>query len=97
MEFENVVFWEFFKVLVFGGIIYFLMRYVMNYVNLIFDYKLIFIELIVLKFFSSGSRYFGDFLLFEFDFSELEEERIFLVLYLIWVIVILEFNLEGKL
>lgn len=95
-EFENAVLREPSKVPVPGGTIHPLTRYVMNYVNLISDYKLTLIELIVSKPSSSGSRHPGDPSLPEFDFSELEEERTPLALHLIWVIVILEFNLEGK-
>uniref|UniRef100_A0A7C9DN67 Exocyst subunit Exo70 family protein n=1 Tax=Opuntia streptacantha TaxID=393608 RepID=A0A7C9DN67_OPUST len=42
------------------------------------------------------TRYPGDQSVPEFDFGELEEERTPLALHLIWIIVILESNLQGK-
>lgn len=95
-EFENAVLREPSKVPVPGGTIHPLTRYVMNYISLISDYKQTLNELIVSKPSSSGARYSGDPSVPEFDFGELEEERTPLALHLIWIIVILESNLEGK-
>ncbi|XP_021720433.1 exocyst complex component EXO70A1-like [Chenopodium quinoa] len=95
-EFENAVLREPSRVPVPGGTIHPLTRYVMNYISLISDYKQTLIELIVSRPSSSVSRYPGELSVPEFDFSELEEERTPLALHLIWIIVILEFNLEGK-
>ncbi|GAB4850023.1 hypothetical protein Ancab_029321 [Ancistrocladus abbreviatus] len=94
-EFENAVLREPSKVPVPGGTIHPLTRYVMNYISLISDYKQTMIELIVSKP-STGVRYPGDPPMPEVDFSDLEEGRTALALHLIWIIVILEFNLEGK-
>ncbi|KAK9734440.1 hypothetical protein RND81_04G139800 [Saponaria officinalis] len=96
-EFENAVLREPSRVPVPGGTIHPLTRYVMNYISLISDYKQTLIELIVSKpSSSSNSRYSGELSVPDFDFSELQEERTTLALHLIWVIVILESNLEGK-
>lgn len=93
-EFENAVLREPSKVPVPGGTIHPLTRYVMNYISLISDYKQTLIELIVSKP-STGSRYSGDPNTPDMDFTELEEKTP-LALHLIWIIVILQFNLEGK-
>lgn len=77
-----------------GGTIHPLTRYVMNYINLISDYKQTLIELIVSKP-STGSRYSSDQNLPDMDFAEFEG-RTPLALHLIWIIVILQFNVEGK-
>ncbi|XP_074302109.1 exocyst complex component EXO70B1-like [Silene latifolia] len=96
-EFENAVLREPSKVPVPGGTIHPLTRYVMNYISLISDYKQTLIELIVSKpSSSSNSRYSGELSVPDFDFTELQEDRTTLALHLIWVIVILEFNLEAK-
>lgn len=93
-EFENAVLREPSKVPVPGGTIHPLTRYVMNYISLISDYKQTLNELIVSKP-SAGSRYSGDPTTPDMEFAELEEKTP-LALHLIWVIVILQFNLEGK-
>ncbi|KAE9468003.1 hypothetical protein C3L33_00106, partial [Rhododendron williamsianum] len=93
-EFENAVLREPSKVPVPGGTIHPLTRYVMNYISLISDYKQTLIELIVSKP-STGSRYSGDPSIPDMDFAELEG-RSPLSLHLIWIIVILQFNLDGK-
>ncbi|KAJ7951484.1 Exocyst subunit Exo70 family protein [Quillaja saponaria] len=93
-EFENAVLREPSKVPVPGGTIHPLTRYVMNYISLISDYKQILIELIVSKP-SSGSRYSGDPSTPDMDFAELEGKTP-LAIHMIWIIVILQFNLEGK-
>ncbi|GFP91683.1 exocyst complex component exo70a1 [Phtheirospermum japonicum] len=83
-EFENAVLREPSKVPVPGGTIHPLTRYVMNYISLISDYKQTLIELIV----SKPST--------DMDFSEFEGQTSTLALHLIWIIVILQFNLDGK-
>ncbi|XP_058227960.1 exocyst complex component EXO70A1-like [Rhododendron vialii] len=93
-EFENAVLRDPSKVPVPGGTIHPLTRYVMNYISLISDYKQTLIELNVSKP-STGSRYSGDPSIPDMDFAE-QEGRSPLSLHLIWIIVILQFNLDGK-
>ncbi|CAN0877724.1 Exocyst complex component EXO70A1 [Linum grandiflorum] len=93
-EFENAVLREPSKVAVPGGTIHPLTRYVMNYISLISDYKQTLIELIMSKP-STGSRYSGDPTTPDMEFAELEGKTP-LALHLIWIIVILQFNLDGK-
>ncbi|KAL3511596.1 hypothetical protein ACH5RR_024313 [Cinchona calisaya] len=93
-EFENAVLREPSQVPVPGGTIHPLTRYVMNYISLISDYKQTLIELIVSKP-STGSRYSGDPNTPDMDLTEFEEKTP-LALHLIWIIVILQFNLDGK-
>lgn len=93
-EFENAVLREPSRVPVPGGTIHPLTRYVMNYIALISDYKQILNELIVSKP-STGSRYSGDPTTPDMEFAELEGKTP-LALHLIWIIVILQFNLDGK-
>ncbi|XP_017979394.1 PREDICTED: exocyst complex component EXO70A1 [Theobroma cacao] len=93
-EFENAVLREPSRVPVPGGTIHPLTRYVMNYISLISDYKQTLIELIMSKP-STGSRYSGDPSTPDMEFAELEGKTP-LALHLIWIIVILQFNLDGK-
>ncbi|KAI9102917.1 hypothetical protein K1719_023356 [Acacia pycnantha] len=93
-EFENAVLREPSKVTVPGGTIHPLTRYVMNYISLISDYKQTLSSLIVSKP-STGSRYSGDPSIPDMDFTELEGKAP-LAVHLIWIIVILQFNLDGK-
>ncbi|KAL9387651.1 hypothetical protein Peur_020775 [Populus x canadensis] len=93
-EFESAVLREPSMVAVPGGTIHPLTRYVMNYISLISDYKQTLIELIMSKP-STGSRYSGDPTTPDMEFAELEGKTP-LALHLIWIIVILQFNLEGK-
>ncbi|GAV61426.1 Exo70 domain-containing protein [Cephalotus follicularis] len=93
-EFENAVLREPSTVPVPGGTIHPLTRYVMNYISLISDYKQTLIQLIVSKP-STGSRYSGDPSTPDMEFAE-SEGKSPLALHLIWVIVILQFNLESK-
>jgi exocyst complex protein 7 len=93
-EFESAVLREPSTVAVPGGTIHPLTRYVMNYISLISDYKQTLIELIMSKP-STGSRYSGDPTTPDMEFAELEGKTP-LALHLIWIIVILQFNLEGK-
>ncbi|XP_054785397.1 exocyst complex component EXO70A1 [Prosopis cineraria] len=93
-EFENAVLREPSKVPVPGGTIHPLTRYVMNYISLISDYKQTLSSLIVSKP-STGSRYSGDPSIPDMDFAELEGKAP-LAVHLIWIIVILQFNLDGK-
>ncbi|KAG8388429.1 hypothetical protein BUALT_Bualt02G0125000 [Buddleja alternifolia] len=94
-EFENAVLREPSKVPVPGGTIHPLTRYVMNYISLISDYKQTLIELIVSKP-STGSRYSSDPNAPDMDLSEFEGQASTLALHLIWIIAILQFNLDGK-
>ncbi|KAK6914668.1 Exocyst complex subunit Exo70, C-terminal [Dillenia turbinata] len=93
-EFENAVLREPSRIPVPGGTVHPLTRYVMNYISLISDYKGTLVELIVSKP-VTGSRYSGDQTTPDLDLSELEG-RTPLELHLIWIIVILQFNLDGK-
>nr|AGV75881.1 exocyst 70 [Nicotiana benthamiana] len=93
-EFENAVLREPSKVPVPGGTIHPLTRYVMNYISLISDYKQTMLALIVSKP-STGSRYSSDPNTPDMDLCELESQTP-LALHLIWITVILQFNLEGK-
>lgn len=93
-EFENAVLREPSKVPVPGGTVHPLTRYVMNYISLISDYKETLFELIVSKP-VTGSRYSEDLTTPDMDFGEVEGQ-IPLALHLIWIIVILQFNIEGK-
>ncbi|XP_059640115.1 exocyst complex component EXO70A1-like [Cornus florida] len=94
-EFENAVLREPSRIPVPGGTVHPLTRYVMNYISLISDYKQTLIELIVSKP-STGSRYSGDLTTPDMEFVDQLEEQTPLALHLIWIIVILQFNLEGK-
>lgn len=93
-EFENAVLREPSRVPVPGGTIHPLTRYVMNYISLISDYKQTLGELIVSKP-ATGSRYSDDLTTPDMDFTDHEGQSP-LALHLIWIIVILQFNLEGK-
>lgn len=93
-EFENAVLREPSRVPVPGGTIHPLTRYVMNYISLISDYKVTLNELIVSKP-STGCRYSGDPGIPDMDLGEFEEKTP-LDVHLIWIIVILQFNLDGK-
>ncbi|CAK9150106.1 unnamed protein product [Ilex paraguariensis] len=93
-EFENAVLREPSRIPVPGGTIHPLTRYVMNYISLISDYSQTLMELIVSKP-STGSRYTGDPNMPDVDLAELEGQTP-LAHHLIWIIVILQFNLEGK-
>ncbi|KAI3802774.1 hypothetical protein L1987_30917 [Smallanthus sonchifolius] len=93
-EFENAVLREPSKVPVPGGTLHPLTRYVMNYISLISDYKQTLGELIVSRP-STGSRYSDDLTTPDMDFTDHEGQSP-LALHLIWIIVILQFNLEGK-
>ncbi|KAF6174285.1 hypothetical protein GIB67_040778 [Kingdonia uniflora] len=88
-EFENAVQREPSKVLVPGGTLHPLTRYVMNYISLISDYKETLLELIV----SEPSM--RDSAVAAIDVPELEN-RSALALHLIWIMAILQFNLEDK-
>ncbi|KFK41667.1 hypothetical protein AALP_AA2G157100 [Arabis alpina] len=90
-EFENAVLREPSRVPVPGGTIHPLTRYVMNYISLISEYRPTLIDLIM----SKPSRNATDTNSPEIDFSELENKAP-LALHLIWIILILQFNLEGK-
>ncbi|CAH8293056.1 unnamed protein product [Eruca vesicaria subsp. sativa] len=88
-EFENAVLREPSVVPVPGGTIHPLTRYVMNYVSLISDYKQTLNDLIVSEP-STGSDNAP-----VIDFTELDGKSP-LALHLIWLIMVLHFNLEEK-
>lgn len=92
-EFENAVQREPSRVPVPGGTIHPLTRYVMNYISLISDYKQTLLELIV-----SNPRYSEeDPTSPEMELSAEEDSvRPPLAFHLIWIIVNLQFNLQGK-
>ncbi|XP_010542385.1 PREDICTED: exocyst complex component EXO70A1-like [Tarenaya hassleriana] len=93
-EFENAVLREPSTVPVPGGTIHPLTRYVMNYINYISDYKETLDELIMSKP-STGSRQSDDSNMPDLDLTETEGKSA-LALHLIWIIMILQFNLEEK-
>ncbi|KAK4791589.1 hypothetical protein SAY86_032002 [Trapa natans] len=93
-EFESAILREPSQVPVPGGTIHPLTRYVMNYISLISDYKQTMNDLIVSKP-STGSRYSGDPTIPDMEFSEFEGKTP-LELHVIWITVILQFNLDGK-
>ncbi|XP_058108662.1 exocyst complex component EXO70A1-like [Magnolia sinica] len=92
-EFENAVQREPSKIPVPGGTIHPLTRYVMNYISLISDYKQTLIELIIARP-SSGPRFSGD-PAPDMDIPE-SEDRSPLAHHMIWIIIVLQFNLDGK-
>ncbi|GKA87080.1 exocyst complex component EXO70A1-like protein [Tanacetum coccineum] len=93
-EFESSVLREPSRVLVPGGTIHPLTRYVMNYISLISDYKQTLGELIVSKP-VIGSRHLDNLTTPDMDLGDHEGQSP-LALHLIWIIVILQFNLDGK-
>uniref|UniRef100_A0A1J3FCG4 Exocyst subunit Exo70 family protein n=2 Tax=Noccaea caerulescens TaxID=107243 RepID=A0A1J3FCG4_NOCCA len=94
VEFENAVFREPSVVPVPGGTIHPLTRYVMNYLNLISDYKQTLVDLIMSKP-CAGLKCSNDPIKPDMDITELQG-RSPLALHCIWTMVMLQFNLEGK-
>ncbi|CAA7018477.1 unnamed protein product [Microthlaspi erraticum] len=94
VEFENAVFREPSVVPVPGGTIHPLTRYVMNYLNLISDYKQTLVDLIMSKP-CAGLKCSNDPIKPDMDITELQG-RTPLALHCIWTMVMLQFNLEGK-
>uniref|UniRef100_A0A1J3FI67 Exocyst subunit Exo70 family protein n=1 Tax=Noccaea caerulescens TaxID=107243 RepID=A0A1J3FI67_NOCCA len=90
-EFENAVLREPSVVPITGGTIHPLTRYVMNYISLISDYKQTLFDLIV----SNPTTGSDPNTTPVMDFTELESKSPF-DLHLIWLIVVLHFNLEEK-
>ncbi|KAF5184540.1 Exocyst complex component exo70b1 [Thalictrum thalictroides] len=90
-EFENAVQRELSRVPVPGGTIHPLTRYVMNYISLISDYKQTLLELIVAKPRCTEEDPTSP----EMELSEGEDPSP-LAFHLIWIMVNLQFNLEGK-
>ncbi|KAA8530740.1 hypothetical protein F0562_005326 [Nyssa sinensis] len=74
-----------------GGTIHTLTKYVMDYVSIFIDNKKILTELIE----SKPSTNFEDMMIPDVEYAEVEG-RTPLTLHLIWIIVSLRFNLEGK-
>ncbi|KAF7124771.1 hypothetical protein RHSIM_Rhsim12G0211500 [Rhododendron simsii] len=89
-EFENVVLNEKSQVPVPGGTIHPMTKYVMNYISLVTDYKQTLVELIVSK---PELKNSGDLTDVE---SEVVEGRTPLALHLIWIMMTLQSNLDGK-
>ncbi|CAH9055877.1 unnamed protein product [Cuscuta epithymum] len=95
-EFENAVLREPSRVPIPGGTIHPLTRYVMNYISLIADYKHTLDELIISNP-ATGSRDSNDPNTPDMDFTEVDGNgKPPLSLHLIWIIVVLQFNLEEK-
>lgn len=98
-EFENAVLRDPSKTPVPGGTIHPLTRYVMNYIVLISDYKATLSELIVSRP-SASSRVSADGNELTPSFPDLDladpDSQLPLSAHLIWTIVVLEHNLEGK-
>ncbi|XP_059639363.1 exocyst complex component EXO70B1-like [Cornus florida] len=93
-EFENAVLHEVLKVLAPEGTIHSLARYVMNCMILMAStYRKTLTELIVSKP-SIGLSYSGE-MMINMEFVELDWHTP-LALHFIWIIVVLQFNLEGK-
>ncbi|XP_074560950.1 exocyst complex component EXO70B1-like [Curcuma longa] len=99
-EFENAVLRDPPKTPVPGGTLHPLTRYVMNYINLISEYKHTLTELIVTRP-SASARLSGDDFAaagaapLELDFPESENQTP-LSAHLTWIIVVLQHNLENK-
>ncbi|XP_024310876.1 exocyst complex component EXO70A1 isoform X1 [Brachypodium distachyon] len=98
-EFENAVLRDPSKTPVPGGTIHPLTRYVMNYISLISDYKATLSELILSRP-SSSSRNAAEGNDLTPSFPDLDlpdpDSQSPLAAHLIWIIVVLEHNLEGK-
>uniref|UniRef100_A0A453KUG1 Exocyst subunit Exo70 family protein n=1 Tax=Aegilops tauschii subsp. strangulata TaxID=200361 RepID=A0A453KUG1_AEGTS len=98
-EFENAVLCDPSKTPVPGGTIHPLTRYVMNYIVLISDYKTTLSELIVSRP-SASSRVRAEGNELRPPFPDLDlpdpDSQLPLSAHLIWTIVVLEHNLEGK-
>ncbi|KAG8047602.1 hypothetical protein GUJ93_ZPchr0008g11615 [Zizania palustris] len=98
-EFENAVLRDPHKTAVPGGTIHPLTRYVMNYSSLISDYKVTLSELIVSRP-SASARLAAEGNELAPSLAELElpepENQSPLAAHIIWIIAILEHNLEGK-
>ncbi|KAA8530744.1 hypothetical protein F0562_005322 [Nyssa sinensis] len=90
-KFEKAVLVELSTIQVPGGTIHTLTKYVMDYVSIFTDHKKILTELIV----SKPSTNFEDMMIPDVEYAEVEG-RTPLTLHLIWIIVSLRFNLEGK-
>ncbi|KAJ0981100.1 hypothetical protein J5N97_009355 [Dioscorea zingiberensis] len=93
-EFENAVLREASRIPVPGGTLHPLTRYVMNYISLISDYKPTLNELIVTK---PSARFPAEDAADhpDINFPDLEN-RTPLASHLIWIIVVLQHNLENK-
>jgi hypothetical protein len=98
-EFENAVLRDPPKTAVPGGTIHPLTRYVMNYSSLICDYKVTLSELIVsrpsasARLAAEGNELVPS--LADLELPELENQ-LPLASHIVWIIVVLEHNLEGK-
>ncbi|KAA8530738.1 hypothetical protein F0562_005328 [Nyssa sinensis] len=90
-KFEKAVLGELSTIQVPVGTIHTLTKYVMDYVSIFIDNKKILTELIV----SKPSTNFEDMMIPDAEYAEVEG-RTPLTLHLIWIIVSLRFNLEGK-
>ncbi|CAL5012834.1 unnamed protein product [Urochloa decumbens] len=98
-EFENAVLRDPAKTAVPGGTIHPLTRYVMNYSSLICDYKVTLSELIIsrpsasARLAAEGNELVPS--LADLELPELENQ-LPLASHIVWIIVVLEHNLEGK-
>ncbi|CAO2202093.1 unnamed protein product [Urochloa humidicola] len=98
-EFENAVLRDPPKTAVPGGTIHPLTRYVMNYSSLICDYKVTLSELIIsrpsasARLAAEGNELLPS--LADLELPELENQ-LPLASHIVWIIVVLEHNLEGK-
>ncbi|KAJ6820550.1 exocyst complex component EXO70A1-like [Iris pallida] len=96
-EFESAVLREPSRIPVPGGTIHPLTRYVMNYISLISDYRQTLVELIVSRP-SASARFSGEDSgagVPEIELPELENQSP-LASHLVWIIAILQYNLENK-
>ncbi|CAD6265285.1 unnamed protein product [Miscanthus lutarioriparius] len=98
-EFENAVLRDPPKTAVPGGTIHPLTRYVMNYSSLICDYKVTLSELIISRP-SASARLSAEGNELAPSLADLElpelENQLPLASHIVWIIVVLEHNLEGK-
>ncbi|XP_062196323.1 exocyst complex component EXO70B1-like [Phragmites australis] len=98
-EFENAVLRDPPKTAVPGGTVHPLTRYVMNYSSLICDYKATLSELIVSRP-SASARLVAEGNELAPSLADLElpelENQLPLAVHIVWIIVVLEHNLEGK-
>ncbi|KAM7493333.1 hypothetical protein LguiB_027942 [Lonicera macranthoides] len=91
-DFEKSVAYELSTIPEAGGTIHFLTKYVMDYVNLMVSYKRDLSDFIV----SNPCTTFGDLVIPDVEFAQLEGQGQTLALHLVLIIVVLRFKLEEK-
>ncbi|KAM7493339.1 hypothetical protein LguiB_027948 [Lonicera macranthoides] len=91
-DFEKSVAYELSTISEPGGTIHFLTKYVIDYVNLMVTHKKVLSDFIV----SNPSTTFGDLVIPDVEFAQLEGRGQTLALHFVMIIVVLRFNLEKK-